>query len=858
MLRVALSGLRAHRRRFLSTLLAVVLGISFLCGTLVLADTLQQAFQSVLSTGLGSVDVYARHTRSGGRGGDRGGIGVVADSRLDAGLIDTIRAVPGVASAEGEVQANGIRMVGKNGKVLGATPGGGGGGGRGVPSRGTSWRTDPAMNPFKLVSGGPPVAATDVVIDRASSKNTGLTVGDSITILVPDPTVFHITGVATFGKEDSRLGGTDALFNLSAAQNLLGATGQVDGILVRATPGVTQEELAARITGVLPAGNEAVTATVLNTQTQDGFQRRISAFTSILSGFAFIAVIVGAFVIYNTFAIIIAQRTRELGLLRALGAGRRQVLTSVVVEAFIVGVVSSAVGVGGGLFMGAMLRRILRAGGLRFPPGGLVMSPSTAITGMAVGVGVTVLASILPATRAARIAPMQALREAAVDASAQSRIRAVIGAIVTAAGLGLAVKGVIGKSANPIGFGAALALVGIVMLGPVLAGPLSRAIGAPIRRFRGISGDLAQLNATRNPQRTAGTATALLIGVAVVTFFGVVASSLTATTNDQISRTFVGDLAVRGVGGRNGGFSPTIATAIAGLPEVAVAVPIRTTNLSVGGQRQSILSTDPVALGKVVKLDMIAGTLSALSGDQAAVSDATATEQHWNLGDKLVLSYPDSGDRTLTVTARFLATDVIDADIIVPLAVDNQATTKPRDRQVLVKLKPGVSFTAGRIAVETATKAEPTALVQDEQELKKSYTGRISSLLAIIFGMLALAIIIALIGISNTLQLSVHERTREIGLLRALGASRGQIRAMVRWESVVIALLGTLGGTAVGMAFGWAIIHGLGRDSNLLFSVPLRQTLIIVVVGALAGIVAALRPASNASKLDILRAISTE
>jgi putative ABC transport system permease protein len=848
--KVTIKGLLAHKRRFVSTFLAVLLGISFLTGTLVLGDTVARSFHDLLATVNSGVDGYVRRASTVDLGGSLGG--QRQRGTLDDSMVGAIAAVPGVAAADGDVRSNGIELLDKSGRSMNAR-------GRGIPAQGSSWRTDARMNPFRLAAGRAPAGPDEVVIDRASADKGHYDIGDRITILLPERQTFVISGIATFGSQDNRGGGADALFTLATAERLIGAPGKVNAVVARAKPGVSQTELVARIERVLPPTAEALTGTAIVKETQDTFQQRISGFTKFLSSFAFVAVLVGGFVIYNTFSILVAQRTREMALLRAVGATRRQVLASVLAEAFAVAVAGSAIGVLSGIGVGGALRSLFRSGGFPFPPGGLVLSTATVLTALVVGLLVTTVATVGPAVRASRIPPIAALREAAVDTSTSSRARLVAGICVTVLGVVLVLTGVAGKRATPIGFGAALALIGSLLLGPFVAVPVTRVLGSPAARAKGITGELARQNAIRNPRRTSGTAAALLVGVAVVSFFTIIAASLQATTSDQIDKTFVGDVAVTTTGFRfAGGLDPALAPKVAQLPEVAAAAPVRFSPVQIANRAEDALATDITAMTKVVKVDVASGSLAAMTGDTVAVSEDEAKTLDVTTGGTVTVTYPDSGPHPFTVGAIYKTNEVLDAPVVIPTRVDDAYATRPRDVQILVKFRSGVPFAGGRAAVTAAIAGNPNATVQDQHDIKQDYTGRINSFLAIIFAMLAFAIFIALMGISNTLQLSVYERTRELGLLRAVGSTRSQLRSMVRWEATIIALFGTVGGVLLGTAFGWAIVRGLGRDNNLLFDVPVARLVVIVVVGGIAGVVAAWRPAARAARLNVLEAIATE
>jgi len=849
-LKVALKGLRAHKRRLASTSLAVLLGVSFLCGTLVMGDTIQRTFANLLATVNSGTDTLVRSSQSIAAG-EGGGPTNKQRARIDETLLPTVQRVDGVAAAAPRVDGRATILDKQNNEL--------GSGGRGAPSLAFSWIDDAQLNPFKLAEGRAPTAANEVVIDRASANQAGYQVGDTVKIEVPDARPFVLVGIATFGNEDNAGGATTAMYSLSTAEELFASPGKVDSIAARAEPGISQEALTQRVKAALTGDVEVLTGAQITKEQQDAFQSRIQGFTAFFSAFGYIAVLVGAFVIYNTFSIIIAQRTRELALLRAVGAARKQVLGSVMIEALSVGLVASIVGVVLGVGVGAGLRAFFGAVGFSFPNGGLVLKPGTVLVGLVIGTTVTVFAALAPAIRASRIPPIAALRETAVDTSNTSRGRIISGTVTTALGVLVVARGVAEKSVGPIGIGAFITLIGMIVIGPVVARPVSRIIGSPAPRLKGFPGRLARDNAMRNPRRTSGTAAALMVGVAVVSLFTVLAASLKATADDQITKSFIGDLIITsGNFGGRGTMAPEVTQQLAALPQIDAAAPLRESDVEINGKQTSMLATDPTALSKVVKIEVQQGSLSSLRDAQIAVSASEASDKHLAIGDTLTVRYVDTGEHTVTIAAIYKSLEPIDSSYLVSTAFDNANRTKPLDAFIYLKLRPGTNLPAARTAVKQVIANYPTVKLQDLAGLKQTLTSRINSLLAVLFGMLALSILIASIGISNTLQLSVHERTRELGLLRAVGATRPQLKSMVRWESAIIALFGTVGGLALGDAFGWSVVNGLGRDSNILFRVPAGQSVVIVLCGALIGVLAAVRPASTASKLDVLSAIATE
>ena len=848
MLKVAIKGVIAHKRRLLSTSLAVLLGVSFLCGTLVMSDTIQRTFSNLLATVNSGTDAFVR-SQDTLPGNDDGPGNGRTHANIDESLVSTLQQVPGVAAVTAQVQGR-ATIYDKAGNELGS-------GGRGAPNVALSWGNDAGLNPFKLAEGRAPTTDDEVVIDRGTAKDAGYHVGDTVQVAVSEVKTYHLVGIATFGNEDNAGGATTVLFTLPAAEQLFTGPGRVGAILVRAQPGVSQTELQQRISAVMPAHLEVLTGAQITQEQQDQFQSRIQAFTTFFAGFGYIAVLVGAFVIYNTFSIIVAQRTRETALLRAVGASRRQVLGSVFVEALAVGLFASIVGVAAGVGVGAGLRGLFGAFGFSFPSGGLVLRPGTVIVGLTIGVLVTLFAATFPAIRASRIAPIAALRETAVDTSSASRSRFITGVVIIGIGVVAVAAGIGAKEVRNIGLGSIITLIGMITIGPVVARPLSGILGSPAPRIRGVTGRLARDNAMRNPRRTAGTATALMVGVAVVSIFAVLSTSLRATANDQITKSFVGDLVVTG-SGRRGTFDPSVSTKLAALPQVAAAAPIRPVDVAVDGESHSVVATDPAAIDDVVRIDVRNGSLANLGPNQIAVATDEADRLHLSVGSTVTVTYVNTGDHPLTVAAIYHPIDPISVSYIIDTKLDDANDAKPHDSFIYLKLRDGANLPAARTAVKQALQSYPSAQVEDLAGLKRTLNGRINSLLAVIFAMLTLSILIASIGISNTLQLSVHERTREIGLLRAVGTTRDQLRSMVRWESIIIAVFGTIGGLVLGDAFGWSLVHGLGRDQSVIFRIPVGPSILIVVAGALIGVLAAARPARRAANLDVLQAIAFE
>ena len=844
MLKITLKGLLAAKRRLFTTALAVLLGVAFVAGTLVLTDTIGKTVTDLFTSLNAGTDAQVRGRATSPELGGR--------PRVDAALVATISAVPGVGAAEGTITGY-AQLVDKQGKAVGNSN-------LGAPPVGADWATVDALNPFDLVTGRPPQADAEVVIDKASADTARFAVGDTATVLVQTgPQRVQVVGIARFGTADSPAGSSVVLFTKAAAERLLGEPGKVDGIGVLAAEGVSQQELRDRIAKVTPPSVEVVTGKVLEQESQRAVKDILNFANQFLLTFALIALFVGSFSIYNTFSILIVQRTRDLALLRAVGASRRQVLGSVLVEAVVVGLIAAALGLAAGIGVAAGLKALLTGFGLDIPAAGIVVTARTVVASLLTGLLVSVGSAVLPARRASKVPPIAALRDLAHDRSGRSRRRLVIGAVVTAAGAASLLLGLLSQSdrALPaVGGGAAVIFLGVAVLGPVIARPVSRLIGAPLPALMGMPGRLARENAIRNPKRTAATAAALMIGVSLVCFITIVAASSKASSAAQIDKAFTGDFVIDAGSPGGPGFSHDLAERLDRLPEVKAASGVRQGFAPIGGTPADLLAIDPATYGKIVDLDLARGRLEDLGHDGIAVRDTVATARGWSVGDKVPVRFALTGDQQLTVAAVYRAKNVA-GDYVIGLATHEANLADRFDTQVLVAKADGVSVADARAAIEAVTAEYPTAKLQDQTEYKQAQAGQINRVVNLVYVLLALGVLIGLLGIANTLALSIFERTRELGLLRAVGMTRRQLRSMVRWESVIIALLGAFLGLVIGLFSGWAMVTAVA-DEGARLQLPAGQLAAVALIAALAGMVAAVLPARRASRLNLLAAIATE
>ncbi len=847
MLSIAAKGLWSHKRRLVATLLAVSLGVAFLAGTLLLSDTLRANFDRLFAQANGGTDVVVRSaTKIGGVPGATGRAGIAAS------LLPKVRAVDGVADAQPYTEGYG-QLLGSDGTRIG---------GDGPPTRAANWIDDPALNPYHLVQGRTPEADDEVVINRGAAKTGHLSIGATTTLLTPRPLRVRIVGIAEFGSADGFGSATFAGLTRHAAAVRLasGTPGKVTQILVRATPGVSPQQLASRVQPILPSGLQAITGGAL---AAENFAQINSGFLGFLStgltAFAVVALLVAAFSIYNTFSILAAQRGRESALLRALGATSRQLAAASLLETLAIGLVGSVLGLAGGIGVAALLKGVFAGFGFALPAGGLVFKLSSSLLALLVGVVATLLAGVLPAVRGSRIPPLAALRDLAAESPGVSRRRAVLGGALVAVGTGMVIAGTAGSGQGMAIGGAGAMLVGAVALGPVAALPATAVLGAPIAAVRGITGRLSRDNARRNPRRTAATASALMVGVAVVALFTVLGASLKASAANGVTRSLTADLVVDqgGYGGSSGaaGFSPRLAAALSRLPQVGVATGLGRGSVLLDGDAQTVTVADPHRLGRVVDLGLTAGALRDLNARSIAVSTTVATARHWRIGTTIPLVYPDGAVGRLRVAAVFDHPDIT-GNYLLDQAGWTRHAGQVLDSQVLLDLRSGADIAAARSAVSAATASAGKPRVQDRDEYLATATSGVNTVLGLVYVMLALAIVIALMGVANTLSLSIHERTREIGLLRAVGQTRAQTRAMIRWESVIIAVFGTVGGVVLGTFLGWAVVTASSTAALGVFAAPPLQLAVFLVAGAAAGVVAGIRPGRRAARLDVLAAIA--
>jgi putative ABC transport system permease protein len=849
-LHATLKSLLARKLRLGLTALSIVLGVGFVAGTFVLTDTMNKAFDDLFVQAASGSDVIVRATSAfepsqagpGGGGGEQ-------RNPIPEDLVTTVAGVAGVRSAEGGVSGYAQMIDPKTGDAIG---------GFGPPTIGGNWNQT-AIATLELRSGTPPTGPDQVVVDAATARKYQLAVGQTIRILFQGPSrEFRIAGIVGFGTADNLGGATLALFDTKTAQRVLGKQGVVDEIDVVADPGVSDTELRARIQDALPSGVEAVTSTTVADENSQAVKDALRFLRTALLVFAFIALFVGAFIIFNTFSIIVAQRMRELALFRTLGATRRQVMTSVIVEAFAVGLFASVLGIVAGIGIAIGLQGLLAAFNIDLPSTSTQLEPRTIIVALLVGIVVTVFSSILPAWRAAKVAPVQALRESQETGAAGSwGRRLVAGLVVTAGGVAGLLYGLFGTPASAavlVGAGAATTFVGIAILSPLVARPIAAAIGAPIRGL-GVQGKLGRENAMRNPRRSASTAAALMIGLGLVAMVAILAASLKASFDVALNDTLKADLVLSTSSSVL--FSPDAAARASQVPGVAAVSEFRQGGFRVNGSTAFLTAVDPSTVQQVTSLKESPGSIQSLADGDVLVFDDVATKNGWALGDTLPAAFGTVGRTPLRIGGTYAENRLVGNYVV---SLDTYETYFPEqlDSFVMVKLQPDADPQTVQRAIEDATRSFGNIEVQDQTAFRDKQAGFINQLVGLITALLAMAILIALFGIVNTLGLSIFERTRELGLLRAVGMSRRQVRSMIRWESVIIAILGAVLGIAVGVAFGWSLQQALASQGLTELRIPGGQLVLYLVLAGLAGVLAAILPARRAARLNVLRAISYE
>ena len=849
---MTIRSLLARKRRLFTTALAVTLGVAFMAGTLVLSDTIGKTFDDLFGDAYANTDVVVRQEAA--FEGIAGGETAAQRGRVDAALVGRLRSVKGVVVAEGTIFGY-ARLVDSDGEPIGNPE-------MGAPTLGTAW-SDTELNPFKLVEGQGPKAENEVVIDRYSATNGKLAVGDTTTVLVQaGPQKVRISGIAKYGTADSPGGASFTLFRDTVAQRLLAEPGKFDTISLVAENGLSQSELASRVQAVLPPGTEAVTGAVATKESQDEMDKAFSFFNTFMLVFAIVALLVGGFMIFNTFSITVAQRTRENGLLRALGATRRQVFRTVLVEAVIVGALASLLGLAAGVIVASGLKAMLAGFGLDIPTGPVVFSSSTVVVSVIAGMAVTLLAAVSPARKAAKIPPIAAMHADVVGSTGYgSKERVMVGITLLSVGVASIFAGLFGSLGSPLmvlGLGALAVFFGVSVLGRTISLPLTRLLGAPLPRLEGAAGALARENAMRNPKRTAASASALMIGVGLVGFITILASSTKASINAAIDRSVAGDVVVTSGAGLFGGIDPGFAKKVDALPDIGSATGVRTGLAKVDDKVEQLAALDAKSGFAVIDVKPLQGSPADLGVDTVAVYKDTAESENLVIGDQVKVLFKDRGERTLRVAMIYGENQPLQASYLLSMEGYEAGFADRYDAQVYVTKAEGTSAASALAAVERVAGEYPGIKVFDQAGFKAEQGRQVNTILGLVYALLALAVVIALLGIGNTLALSIFERTRELGLLRAVGMTRAQLRKTIRWESVLIALQGTVLGLVIGLFFGWALVMGL-RDQGIdHFAIPVVALVVVAVLAALAGVVAAIAPSRRAAKLNILQAIANQ
>jgi len=856
-LRVTIKELLAHKVRLILTSIAIVLGVAFMSGTFVLTDTIAHVFDNVFSQNAQGIDAVVRAERTL----DDEDFGFSSRNPVPDEVLTVVQGTPGVALAEGTVSGF-ATVIDTNGDAVSRGQ---------APSVGISWNSGRFAESRAVTSGHRPRASNEVALDVDTANESGHKLGDPVTILFGqgEPEVFELSGI--FDDNGGRAGATFAAFVPETAQRVLGQPGEWDSVNVAKQTDVSEQRLLADIRGALRAdgfatGYEVKTGQQVADERASNVKDRLGFFNTFLLVFALIALFVGSFIIYNTFSIIVAQRGRELALLRALGASGSQVTRSVAMEAFFVGLFSSVVGLALGVLVALGLQELISAIGFTLPTESPQILPRTIIVALVAGTLVTFFAALAPARRAARIAPVEAMRASVVQTGGSNR-RYRIGALLTLIGIVLLGVGLFGDvssgsvpggAAGVVGFASLLVFIGVAMLSPLVARPVSRMLGWIPARARGMSGVLARENAMRNPRRTATTASALMIGLALVTLVAIIGASVKQSFTNIIDDSVRADFLIQSSGGfNNRGFTPEVAATLRRELPGASVVQFRDGDVQIGESLEEIQAVGPnVEDALDIKLRPNARIDDFARGGVLVFKD-TADDNGWKLGDQVDMQFEKTGSQSMTIHGIYNENQSIGSSYLLSLASYEEHFIDQRDELVAVRNASDTSATALRRVVDRVLEPFPTLEAQDQTEFKDEQIAQFDTILSLLYVLLLLAVFIALIGIVNTLALSVFERIRELGLLRAVGMSRRQVRTMVRDEAVIISIFGSLLGLVIGLLFGRALIAAINEES-VTFVLPYSQLVIFVILAGIAGFLAGAWPAWRAAKHEVLEAIATE
>ncbi|MFF8838404.1 ABC transporter permease [Streptomyces sp. NPDC015130] len=854
-LKTSLRNFLAHKGRMALSAVAVLLSVAFVSGTLVFTDTMNTTFDKLFASTASDVTVSPKGAATDDETPQSG-----RPESFPASLVEQVRKAEGVQTVEGDVVSMSVTVVDADDKNVGPTSG--------APTIATDWSPS-ELRSVELVSGHEPRGPTEVVVDGATAEKHGLKLGDELrTIAVTGDFTAKISGLVDFKVTNP--GATVVYFDTATAQReLLGKEGLFTQVLVDAKPGVSDEALKKNVAASIGDGYKLQTAA----EAADAGREDVAGFLDVMKyamlGFAGIAFLVGIFLIVNTFSMLVAQRTREIGLMRAIGSSRKQVNRSVLVEALLLGIVGSVAGVAAGVGLAVGLMKLMSSMGMELSTRDLTVAWTTPAVGLALGIVVTVLAAYIPARRAGKVSPMAALRDAGTPADGKAgRVRGALGLALTAAGAAALWAATRAEEAGPgslwLGLGVVLTLLGFIVIGPLLAGGVVRALGVVVLRVFGPVGRMAERNALRNPRRTGATGAALMIGLALVACLSVVGSSMVASATDELDRSVGADFIVQ-----SGTGQPIVPQAQAALEKVPgldhvtryKLADARITDPSGKTKKAFLAATEPTYV-QDLRREVASGKLTDAYGtDAMSVGSDYATEYGVKVGDVLTVAFKGGETAKLKVAAITADTGQVDNGAmytnVTTLARYVPADRMPQSLLVLASAKDGQEAQAYE-AVKKALAPYPQYKASNQADYKETLKDQVGQLLNIVYGLLALAIVVAILGVVNTLALSVVERTREIGLMRAIGLSRRQLRRMIRLESVVIALFGALLGLGLGMGWGTAAQKLLALEGLGVLEIPWPTILTVFVGSAFVGLFAALVPAFRAGRMNVLNAIASE